>query len=532
VGTILIYQLSNSLDESSAEPDRKATLMTAADPHRAAEPGARLRANILSVPNGIALAAAAMAPVIAVVLNAPAAAPSAGAAVPLAFLIAFVSCLFVGNTVVQFARRLPSAGSFYTFNSVGLGANAGFATGWMFWIGYALLAPGLMTAVGAFASDYVSSTFGASIPWPIFSAAALAIVVGLSIRSIVASVRIDLALLIAEVAIFTILCVIAIATAGVGNSTQLYSFAGSPTGVSGVGLGVVFGILSFVGFDAAATLGEETKNPRRNVPLAVGGALVSVGVFYVFATYALSAGYGIAAPQQLTAFLADSSPIVTLADNKAPWLTQLVELAAIFGIFSCLLAVHNATVRIMFSLGRDHVLPGRMGTVHPRWASPFVAIVAQTVFTAVVGFGVGAWLGPGATGAYGWTGSIATVAIVLVYILSNIALIRYFWRLSERNPILHVVLPVLGVLALAFPVYAVGKPGQDWPYSLVPYVVLAWIVAGAAVWAFLRSRHPERLAAVGRVLAEDATEDAQAGGAADARTPALQPLRHPGGPQA
>lgn len=506
--------------------------MTAAEAHPAVEPGARLQAGVLSVPNGIALAAAAMAPVIAVVLNAPAAAPSAGAAVPLAFLIAFVSCLFVGNTVVQFARRLPSAGSFYTFNSAGLGANAGFATGWMFWIGYAMLAPGLMTAVGAFASDYVASTFGANVPWPVFSAAALAIVVGLSVRSIVASVRVDLALLVAEVAIFTVLGVVAIATAGEGNSTALYSFSGSPTGLSGVGLGVVFGILSFVGFDAAATLGEETKNPRRNVPLAVGGALLGVGVFYLFATYALSAGYGIADPTKLAAFLADTSPVGTLSDAKTPWLTQLVDLAAIFGIFSCLLAVHNATVRIMFSLGRDHVLPGRIGTVHPRWSSPFVAIIAQTVFTAVVGFGVGVWLGPGATGAYGWTGSIATVAIVLVYMLSNVALIRYFWRLTERSTVLHVVLPVLGVLALAFPVYSVGKPGQDWPYSLVPYVVLAWIVVGVAVWVYLRSRHPGRLASVGRVLAEDATEDAMVGGAVDARTSSLQPSHHKDGPTA
>src|SRR5436190_22988138 len=88
-----------------------------------------LQRNILSVPNGIAMAAAAMAPVLAVVLNAPAAGPSAGAALPLSFLIAFVACLFVGNTVVQFSRRMPSAGSFYTFNTQGLGQAAGFFTG-------------------------------------------------------------------------------------------------------------------------------------------------------------------------------------------------------------------------------------------------------------------------------------------------------------------------------------------------------------------------------------------------------------------
>src|SRR5579859_7409044 len=178
-----------------------------ANPSMGSSPGTsqqihRLEKNVLSVPNGIALAAAAMAPAIAVVLNAPAAGPVTGAALPLSFLLAFIGCLFVGNTVVQFARRLPSSGSFYTFNSHGLGKTAGFFTGWLFWIGYAMLAPGLFDALGAFAHDYVLSSFHTEIAWWIFSLAGLAIVVGLSIRSIKASVQVDLVLLVIEVMVF------------------------------------------------------------------------------------------------------------------------------------------------------------------------------------------------------------------------------------------------------------------------------------------------------------------------------------------
>ena len=90
--------------------------------------GARLQKNVLSLPNCIALSVALMGPVLAVVLNAPAAGPSAGGALPLSFLVALIVILFVGNTVVQFARVLPSAGSFYTFTSRGLGGSAGFFT--------------------------------------------------------------------------------------------------------------------------------------------------------------------------------------------------------------------------------------------------------------------------------------------------------------------------------------------------------------------------------------------------------------------
>ncbi len=463
----------------------------------------RLERNVLTVPNGIALAAAAMAPVIAVVLNAPAAGPVAGAALPLSFLLAFIACLFVGNTVVQFARRLPSAGSFYTFNSYGLGKTAGFFTGWLFWIGYALFAPGLFTALGAFAHDYIMNTFNANVPWWIFSLVGMAIVVGLSIRSIKASVQVDLTLLSIEVIVFLVLAVIAIARGGSGNSLTVFTPAASPTGFSGVGLGVVFGILSFIGFDAAATLGEETRNPRRNIPLAVGGALIIVGVFYVFVMYALTAGYGLINPANYKAFLNDANPIITLAHTYTPWLEQIIDLAAIAGIFSCLLAIHNTTTRIIFSMGRDRVLPYVLGRVHPRWFSPYTAIFAQTMFTLVIGFAAGIWLGPGATGAYGFTGAIGTVAIVIVYMLSNIALIRYYFTLPERNLLLHIVIPILGVAALAYPLWAVAQPGQAYPYNLVPYIVIAWLIIGLVTYLYFRARAPEKLSAVGSFLAED-----------------------------
>jgi amino acid transporter len=463
----------------------------------------RLEKNVLSVPNGIALAAAAMAPVIAVVLNAPAAGPVAGASLPLSFLLAFIACLLVGNSVVQFARRLPSAGSFYTYNSYGLGKTAGFFTGWLFWIGYAILSPGLFTALGSFAHDYVASTFNADVPWWIFSLVCMAIVVGLSIRSIKASVQVDLTLLIIEVLVFLLLAVIAIVRAGSNNTPTVFTPSASPTGFSGVGLGVVFGILSFIGFDAAATLGEETRNPRRNVPLAVGGALVLVGVFYVFIMYALTVGYGLTNPSNFQAFLSDPNPIVTLAHNNTPWLQQIIDICALAGLFSCLLAIHNTTVRIIFSMGRDKVLPGWLGKVHARWFSPYTAIIAQTIFSLVLGFGIGLWLGPGATGAYGFTGAIGTVAIVIVYMMCNIALIRYFFRLPERNWLLHIIIPILGVAALAYPLWAVAQPGQAYPYNLVPYIVIAWLVVGVITYVYFRTKAPEKLTALGAFLAED-----------------------------
>src|SRR5207237_89449 len=163
-------------------------------------------------------------------LNAPAAAPNAGGALPLAFLVAFVACFFTANTVIQFSRRLPSSGLFYNFVSHGLGGGAGFFTGWLYFAAFIMFAIGLFTANGA--------------------------------------------------------CSI---------------------GVKGVGLGAVFGILSFVGFESAAVLGEETRDARRNIPRAVFGAICVIGAFYVFMMYALAAGYHLNNPAQMQAFLNDAT---------------------------------------------------------------------------------------------------------------------------------------------------------------------------------------------------------------------------------
>jgi amino acid transporter len=460
-----------------------------------------LESGVLTVPNAIALSAAAMAPVLAVVLNAPAAVPAAGAALPLSFVIAFLAAALVGNTVVQFSRQFSSAGSFYTFNSKGLGPVAGFFTGWLFWMGYAMLAPGLFTAFGGFSHDYLSATFQIDVAWWMLSLGAMAVVFALSLRSIRASVNLDLTLLVIEVIIFFVLGVLAIAHPDSHNTGAVFLAAASANGYSGVGLGVVFGLLSFIGFDAAATLGEETRNPRRSIPLAVIGALGSVGVFYVFMMYALTVGYGLDQPAQMQAFMADPNPFVSLGRHVAPWLLQPIELAAIGGLFSCFLAVHNTTVRVMFSMGRDRVLPHYLGRVHARWFSPYRAIVAQTVFTVVTGLAVGAWLGPGATGTYGFTGAIGTVAIVVVYMMSNLAHIRYFRRLPSRgtlrHAVTHVVAPSLGIVSLGYPLYSVIAPGQLFPYNWVPIVVGVWLLLGFALYLYYRARSPEKIAAIG-----------------------------------
>jgi len=476
-----------------------------------AEPARQgLEGGVLTLKNCLALSAAVMAPVLAVILNAPAAGAAAGKALPMAFLLAFIAALFVGNTVIEFAKRLASAGSFYTFCSRSLGSRAGFFTGWLYFAAFVLLTIGLFTANGAFLHSYLKDTFGLDVPFLVLAVIIIGIAMTLSVRSIRTSVRLDLILLALEMFIFTLLAVISIVRAGSGNSLTYFDPSATPTGVSGIGLGIVFGLLSFIGFEAAATLGEETGDAKRNVPLAVRGSLLGVGVFFVVVLYGLAAGFHLNTDTGLKSFLESPAAFSSLADRYASWLKQPVELAAVAGLFSVLLAVLNTTVRVVYAMAREGVLPSRLSRVNPRFRSPDVAIYALVAFSVVIGIIMSAWIGTSLTDVYGFTGSLGTVAIVLVYVLANIGLIKFYWKQPDYNPLRHLVFPAIGTLILLYPLYQVAKPGQPFPYNLVPYGVLGWVILGFVVYAYLQKRSPEKLAALGATMATDEMDFAEA----------------------
>jgi amino acid transporter len=339
----------------------------------------------------------------------------------------------------------------------------------------------------------------------------------LSVRSIRTSVRLDLILLAAEMFVFALLALIAIIRAGSGNSLSYFNPTSGPNGLSGVGLGVVFGLLSYIGFEAAATLGEETANPKRNVPLAIRAALIGVGVFFVFVLYGLAAGFHLNTDEGLTNFLASPAQFTSLAEQNAPWLTQPVEFAAVAGLFSCMLAVLNTTVRVMYAMASERVLPPVLSRIHPKFRSPFISIYVLVGFSVIVGIALSLWVGSGLTDVYGFTGSIGTIGVILVYAMANVGLIRFYWGEADFNAWRHLVAPVIGTAVLLYPLWSTVKPGQDFPYNHVSEIVLVWLVIGLAVYYYIKRTAPEKLAAMGATMATDDIDFAEG------KSPSLSP---------
>jgi amino acid transporter len=221
-----------------------------------------------------------------------------------------------------------------------------------------------------------------------------------------------------------------------------------------------------------------------------------IGVVYVLSGYAASIGFGAAHAGDLAA---DSSPWTTLSDRY--WGTDVawvLSLTVLNSQFANALSGSTAAVRIVFSLGREGLLSHRLAATNER-DSPVVAWAAYIVLSAVVTFLIGWLIGP--LGTYTLLGSLLGLGIVVIYILMNVGLVRYFWRRhrGEFSPWRHGVLPVAGSLLMLLPVYGLLWPVPQWPLSIVPYFLLGWALLGAGYFAYVRHNKPAVVEAMGRV---------------------------------
>ena len=484
--------------------------------HAMDEKGPGLRRNAIGLAGAVIMSAALMGPAVSVYFNPQVSAASAGVATPFVFALGLVVMLIVANGVMEMARVFPSAGSFYTYVSRGIGPRSGFVTGALMFLAYALLVPAELALIGTYTQNVLAG-YGIDISWIIISAFFAVLMVFLCLRGIVGSIRTAAVLFLAEVIVIVVLCAIILIKGGAhGLTLAPLNPANSPTGVSGIALGMVFAILSFVGFEAATTLGEEVRRPRRNIPRAMFFALLFVGLIYVFATYSEMVGFGVDGVDKL---VSDVAPFTTLANTYAPWLNLLVGLAGISSIFAVTMNTNNGVVRIIFAMSREGMLPQRLSHVHPVHRTPTTAIWFVGVFAVILTFGVGLLSGP--FNAYVYLGSILTLAIIPVYILTNVAAIRYFASTgkSERSVLRHAVLPVLGILLLAIPIYGQVYPAPAAPLVFFPYLVLLFIIVMAVIAVQLGKRRPEVLLRAGATLAAADTDDA--GHLTAAQTPEL-----------
>jgi amino acid transporter len=450
-----------------------------------------------------------MAPGAAIAASIPAGVAFAGGSLPLSVVFALVACLFCAVSIGQLAREMPAAGSVATYAARGLHPSIGFLVAWGYVLVGFLIPPLVLLQLGFTTAATLNaeiSGYPADLWWPWALLGAL-IVLAAGYYGIRTSARLGTILGIFEVGVFLVLAVFFIVHAGSANTASVFTTKYTPAGfhgLTGVIAGSVYTILAFGGFEGAAPLAEETKDPRRLIPRAILIATLSIGALYVFTTYAVDVAFG---PAQFHNF--------TTGTGAASWEGMARSLYGIFWLFVFLAIVNstiananagvNVSTRTAYAMGRINAFPHFLARVHPTHRSPVAAILTAFVITVAVMLGLG--LGYDPVTAFIMVATALVIVIVAVYILMNAACIGFFARRgSGFNPLLHLIIPVLGIAvfvpawltAAGIDVFSFISPLPS-PYSYMGPGVAGFMIIGVIYLIYLYRRHPRRVVEVGLV---------------------------------
>jgi amino acid transporter len=466
-----------------------------------------LRGGALTTLEAMIVSMGFMAPSVAMFFNTPFIAQFAGAAMPLSMFFSFAAVFLVALGFSELARRTASAGSVYAFVSNAINPRTGFMGMWFFIIGYGIFEAATYSIFASFSSELLGRTFGVSVPWIIPFLIIAGLVYTLSVLGITQSVRGGLIFLAYEIAIVTIMLLVVIFQGGAEGNTLAVFNPATGNGVGGVFLGMIYGIMSFVGWKAAASLGEETRDPHTSIPRALLGAVALIGTYYVFVTYAATIGFGI---NGMDEFAKDTAWFDTLTrrflgEGWAPF----VGIAALTGAIASCIGIHNSTVRLLYALGRDGVLPRALAKVHPTRHSPWVAATFQAGFSVVLGLIFGYFVFGDPATTYGYFGGLGTLAVLFVYIFINVSVFLYFLRKERENfsVVRHALIPLIATAAVCLPIRGLLYPVPDPPYNLWPYLLAVWVVIGLVILFVISRRRPELVEAMGHAFTDTDTDE-------------------------
>ncbi|TCO65823.1 APC family permease [Actinocrispum wychmicini] len=439
----------------------------------------------LSVWQAIGLSVALMAPSMAANINPQFIVPFVGRAVPLAFLLAAVAVLLVAYGFVRLCQYFNHAGSVYAFVGATLGPRTGVVAGVGLLGTYTFYAVGTAAAAGRFGTAFLQSIGVWPHPpsWAPFLLAVVALLIGLQLTVVPAKRGMGLLLLVEGVTVALILLVTVIVLVRlVPSKFDLDVFTvPAGTGSSAVFLGVVFGFLSFAGFEAAATLGEETAHPRRDIPRAILGTAIFGGVFFVVVTAVEMMGFG-----DPNAFANSQALVGELGTSYVgSWVGDTITLGAAVSAFGCMLACVAGGSRLLFALARDSFGARGLGAASAAGTPARAAAVVSTIVFVCL---VGCWVlfGATATDLVGWFGAMGTLILLVAYLLTTVGAIRLlFVRRVMDVPRWQVVIPLAAIVVLGYTLYSNVIPyPTEGAAQWFPIVAGGWLLlALVAVWA-------------------------------------------------
>jgi amino acid transporter len=449
----------------------------------------QLRNNALGLVDCIGQSVANIAPTLTPALNIAVVAGLAGSGSWLGFLIATVGILFVALNIATLSRRHTLSGSYFIYIGRTVGPLAGLIAGWLMIGAYVATAIAISVSEVLFLENLLASLgLKALMPNAYAAVCGFVAIAGIAAyRDVRLSARFGLVLEVASIAILIAITAVVVFQRGTVIDSRQLDF--TALGYGGIMTSLTFAVFSFVGFESSATLARETRNPARNVPLAVTLSAMLAGLFFVAIAYFMVLGIG----DDTRALGESSAPFIVMTERAG---LSAAGTAMYFGALisglACLLASINAACRLMFSMARYGYLAAALTLVHRRYRTPSVAVILTVTVTLA---GSLATLPLGPLEAFGFVGTLATFGFLVVYFLICLAAPLDQFR-AGTLALRHLLVSGGGTLLMTFVIFGSLYPVPPWPQNLLPYIFLAYLVAGAAWFFGLTRRSPQLLSAI------------------------------------
>jgi amino acid transporter len=298
-------------------------------------------------------------------------------------------------------------------------------------------------------------------------------------------------------------------------SAPFHANGGSPGGFRGlVGLTFALAVSGFIGWENSGALAEESKNPKRYIPITVYVSVAIITVLYMLSSWAAVAGYadwkGTVTGVNFLGSFNEAAPFLDLSRHFSPWFTWFIGLVGFTSSFGCFIAAANSQTRITFNGARAGLLPPRMATVS-RTKVPWASVVIYTGLTVLLVVIPYFAMHGNAVSIYSDEAGIGTVPILVVYLLANIALPLHVLATDRAafRPLKHVVIPLIGSAVLVYGTYEFVQPSQPPPANVFWAWILGIVAVSAIATAIVYVRRPDALNRAATAGPELVLEDAR-----------------------
>jgi amino acid transporter len=454
----------------------------------ASQPHYGLQRHVLSPLETLAQSVSTMAPTCTATLTVPLVFATAGNGTWLSYLGATVCTLLVALCISRFAQQSASPGSLYTYATSSLPPMMGSAAAWALLLAYVATGASVVGGFIHYANVVLRETAGFALPGIPLAVFAVLVSIWIAYRDVKVSARLMVWGELASVLLISVVFAVLLWRRGLHIDPSQFSLRGVK--FSGVRLGLVLAMFSFVGFESATTLGEEAKHPLKSIPRAVIQSVVFSGLFFIAASYTEVLGF----PASAGGLDQSDAPMSVLSTVAGiPRLGPFIDVCAMVSMFACTLACVTAAARVLLLMAHNGLANRGLSKVHSRNETPYAAVLATGAATMLLAVGLVLAKVNGET-IYDWMGSLATYGFITVYALVAIALPLHL-RKSQRLAFGTVLLSLLSVAAMVIVLAGTLYPVPDPPKNWLPYLFLLYLAAAIGWHALRPGRKENRLRA-------------------------------------